>query len=127
MAYIAAYPFLSNSITSLVKYLRENAPNVSSHQLLVADAQTLEDKSLLFVDVGPGYYYDGTASPDEVKTVRLSAQYANAIPVAVAVATMGIEEVIVLADKDGVFRGGRSSAPPIKGMPMPPMQLVRSS
>ena len=66
---------------------------------MVADARTLEDKSLLFVDVG----YDDSA---EVKTVRLSAQHANAIPVAVAVATMGIEEVIALADADGVFRGG---------------------
>jgi hypothetical protein len=92
---------------------------VSSHHLLVADARTLEDKSLLFVDAG----YDNTAS---AKTVRLSAQHANAIPVAIAVATMGIEEVIALADGDGVFRGGPAAALP-KGKPAPPMQLGISS
>lgn len=87
---------------------------------MVADAQTLEDKSLLFVDVG----YDDAA---EVKTVRLSAQHANAIPVAVAVATTDIDEVIVLADGDGVFRGGHAAAPPRKGQAAPPMQLGGSS
>ena len=87
---------------------------------MVADARTLEDKSLLFVDVG----YDDSA---EVKTVRLSAQHANAIPVAVAVATMGIEEVIALADADGVFRGGPAAAPPRKGQPAPRLQLGGSS
>jgi hypothetical protein len=88
---------------------------------LVADARTLEDKSLLFVDVA----YDNTASPDETKTVRLSAQQANAIPVAVLVASMGIEEVIALADGDGVFRGGRVAV--VKGKPAPRMQLGRLS
>jgi hypothetical protein len=90
---------------------------------LVADARTLEDKSLLFVDAG----YDDTVSPDEAKTVRLSAQHANAIPVAVAVASMGIEEVIALADGDGVFRGGPAAAAPRKGQPAPRMQLGPSS
>ena len=87
---------------------------------MVADARTLEDKSLLFVDVG----YDDNA---EVQTVRLSAQQANAIPVAVAVATMGTEEVIALADGDGVFRGGSATAPPGQGGPAPPMRLGGSS
>jgi hypothetical protein len=64
-----------------------------------------------------------------VRTVRLSAQHANAIPVAVAVGTMGIEEVIALAlaDGDGVFRGGPAAAPSRKGKPAPPMQLGGSS
>ena len=105
-------------------HLRENAPNkVSSYYFLVADARTLEDKSLLFVDAA----YDDAASPDDAKTVRLSAQYANAIPVAIAVATMGIDEVIALADEDGVFRGGSPAVPPIKGQPAPSMQLGGSS
>jgi hypothetical protein len=90
---------------------------------LVADARTLEDKSLLFVDTG----YDVAVSPDEAKTVRLSAQHANAIPVAVAVASMGIEEVIALADGDGVFRGGPAAAAPRKGQPAPRMQLGPSN
>lgn len=91
---------------------------------MVADAQTLEDKSLLFVDVG----YDESASLDElIKTVRLSAQHANAIPIAVSVATTDIEEVIGLADEDGVFRGGSTEAPPTKGNPAPPRQLTRKS
>ena len=48
--------------------------------------------------------------------MRLSAQHANAIPVAVAVATMGIEEVIALADslqrrfRDSVAQTGSASA-----------------
>jgi hypothetical protein len=80
----------------------------------------LKTKSLLFVDVG----YDDTA---EVQTLRLSAQHANSIPVAVAVATMGIEEVIALAGGDGVFRGGPATALHRQGQPAPPMRLSGSS
>ena len=83
--------------------------------------QTLKDKSLLFVDAG---YHDDTVLPDEAKTVRLSAQHANDIPLAVAV---GIEEVITLADRDGVFRGSPGAVLPRRGQPAPPMQLGRSN
>lgn len=86
---------------------------------MVADAQTLEDKSLLFVDAG----YDHTASPDQAKTVRLSAHQANAVPVAIGVGTMGIDEVIALSDGDGVFRGGPAAAPPTQGQPAPLKRL----
>jgi len=123
VANITTYPFLSNSIASLVTHLRENAPDfISSYHFLVADAQTLEDNSLLFVDAG----YDKTAPPDQAKTVRLSAQQANAVPVAIAIGTMGIEEVIALADNDGVFRGGPRAAPR-RGQPAPRMQLGGSN
>jgi hypothetical protein len=86
---------------------------------LVADEQTLEDKSLLFVDAG----YDHTVSPDQAKTVRLSAHQANAVPVAIAVGTMGTDEVIALSDGDGVFRGGSAAAPPTTGQPAPSKRL----
>ena len=72
----------------------------------------------MFVDVG----YDDTEE-DQTVTVRLSAQHANATPVAVALATMGIEEVIALASRDGVFRGGPERVPPGRGRLVPPMRL----
>ena len=40
---------------------------------------------------------------------------------------MGIDEVIALADEDGVFRGGSPAVPPIKGQPASSMQLGGSS
>ncbi|KAA8913036.1 hypothetical protein FN846DRAFT_204860 [Sphaerosporella brunnea] len=99
-ANIASYPFLSHSIASIVKYLRENAPSsVAPDHVLIADAQTITDKTLLFVDCA----YDMNVSPEEAKTLRLSAEKANTIPVAIAVATMGIDEVVAIADQDGSF------------------------
>ena len=67
--------------------------------------------------------YDKTAPPDEVKVVRLSAQHANAVPVALGIGTLGIDEVIALADKDGVYRGGPAAAPPRRGQPAPQIRL----
>ncbi|KAA8913464.1 hypothetical protein FN846DRAFT_916114 [Sphaerosporella brunnea] len=121
IANITSYPFLSHSIASIVKYLRENAPgSVDPDHVLIADAQTIADKTLLFVDCA----YDMDISPEEAKTVRLSAEKANTIPVAIAVATMGIDEVVAIADQDGVFRG---TPAPRRGGPAPRMQLGGSS
>jgi hypothetical protein len=103
IAEITSYPFLSNSVAALA----------DSSSFLVADAQTITDKTILFVSC------EGRKKP---KTVRLSAEQANAIPVAISVATMDIEGVISIADADGVYRGD-SGPPPQRGGAAPPMQL----
>jgi hypothetical protein len=114
IADITSYPFLSNTVAALAKLVRGNtADALDSSSFLVADAQTITDKTLLFVSC------EGRKKP---KTVRLSAEQANAIPVAISVATMDIEGVISIADADGVYRGD-SGPPPQRGGAAPPMQL----
>lgn len=51
--------------------------------------------------------------------MRLDAAHANAVPVAVQVATMDINGVRALVDEDGVFRGGASRPSVRKGEPAP--------
>jgi hypothetical protein len=67
---------------------------------------------MLFVDRG----YEPGATP---QTVRLDAPHANAVPVAVQVATMDVNGVQALVDEDGVFRGGASRPPVTKGRSAP--------
>lgn len=54
---------------------------------------------MLLVDRG----YEPDATP---QTVRVDAAHANAVSVAVHVATMDVNGVRALVDDDGVFRGG---------------------
>lgn len=89
---------------------------ISSHEYLIADEQTNENHSLIFVARG----HEPGQTP---QTVRLDAEYANAIPVAVQVATMNIKEVQAQVDEDGVFRGGASRPAVRKGRPAPRKQL----
>ncbi len=51
--------------------------------------------------------------------MRLDAAYANAVPVAVQVATMDINGVRALVDEDGVYRSGPSRPAVRKGEPAP--------
>ena len=114
---ISGYPFLSHSIDELAAFLDSyNTPEkaISSHQFLVADQQTIEDGSLFFVDRG----YDPATAPE---TVRLDAAQVNAIPVAVQIGSLSINEIRTLVDQDGVFRGG--SGQPRRGGPAPRKQL----
>lgn len=67
---------------------------------------------MLLVDRG----YEPDQTP---QTVRLDAVHANAVPVAVQVATMDINGVRALVDEDGVFRGGASRPAVRKGGPAP--------
>ncbi|KAL9120585.1 MAG: hypothetical protein Q9187_002863 [Circinaria calcarea] len=115
---ISSYPFLAHSVHDLAAFLDSNNPGsaISSHQFLIADQQTNEDNSLLFVDRG---YEPGTTP----QTVRLDAAHANAVPVAVQVATMDMNGVRVLVDEDGVFRGGASRPAARKGGPAPEKPL----
>lgn len=55
--------------------------------------------------------------------MRLDASHANAVPVAVQVATMDIDGVRALVDEDGVFRGGTSQLAVRKGKPAPRKSL----
>lgn len=91
-------------------------PAISSHQFLVADEQTNEDDTLIFVDRG----YEHDATPE---TVRLDAAHANAVPIAVQVATMDLNGLQSLVDEDGVYRGGSSAPKPKKGKPAPRKKL----
>ncbi|MCJ1428337.1 hypothetical protein MMC29_006246 [Sticta canariensis] len=110
---LSSYPFLSHSIQDLATFLDSNSgPAISSHQFLIADKQTNENHSVLFVDRG----YEPGQTPE---TVRLDAEHANAVPVAVQVATMGTNEVRAQVDEDGVFRGGASRPAVRKGQPTP--------
>lgn len=111
---LSSYPFLSHSVQDLATFLDSNNPGsaISSHQFLIADKQTNEDHSVLLVDRG----YEPGETP---QTVRLDAAHANAVPVAVQVATMDINGVRALVDEDGVFRGGGSRPAARKGEPAP--------
>lgn len=119
------YPFLARSVQDLANLLSESDPEpaISSHQFLVADEQTNEDNTLIFVD--RGYDEDNAAKPE---TVRLDAAHANTIPISVQVATLDLEGVRSLVDVDGVYRGGSSSSgggrpEPKKGKPAPRKRL----
>lgn len=112
------YPFLAHSIQDLADLLDKSDPEpaISSHQFLVADEQTNEDNTLIFVDIG----YEKNAKPE---TVRLDATHANAVPIAVQVATMDLNGIRSLVDEDGVYRGGPSDPEPKKGKPAPRKKL----
>ena len=91
---------------------------ISTNEFLIADERTIEDKTLPFVD--------RCFEPDSIPiTVRLDASRANAMPVAIQVATMGTAEICTLVDKDGVFRGGpdqhlpSSESGPVEGVSAP--------
>lgn len=112
------YPFLGRSVQDLADLLDKSDPEpaISSHQFLIADEQTNEDRTLIFVDRG----YEDDATPE---TVRLDDVHANAVPIAVQVATMDIEGLRSIVDDDGVFRGGSSGPEPKKGKPTPRKKL----
>jgi hypothetical protein len=75
---------------------------------------------VLFVQRG----YEDTDKPE---TLRLDAKHANAIPIAVQVATMDMSSIREIADEDGVYRGGPADQQPRKGGPAPRKQLVSDS
>lgn len=62
-----------------------------------------------------------------IKHVRLAAEYVNTEAVAVSIATSGVDELLSLADEDGVFRGGSGDGggqqPPRKGGQAPKKQI----
>jgi hypothetical protein len=112
---ISNYPFLAKSLTDLESFL-DTIPDdwsISNYRLLVADKQTTEDNTLLFVEL---------ADP-EPETVRLDAAHANSIPIAIGVATMDMQGVRSLADENGVYRGDPAAQPPQRGGPAPRKQL----
>lgn len=115
---LSDYPFLSRSVQDLADVLEksDSEPAISAHQFLVADEQTNQDKTLIFVDIG----YEKNARPE---IVRLDATHANAVPIAVQVATMDLNGIRSLLDGDGVYRGGPSGPEPKKGKPAPRKQL----
>jgi hypothetical protein len=112
---ISNYPFLGKPLKDLESFL-DTIPadwSISNYRLLIADEQTTKDKTLLFVEL---------ADP-RPETVRLNAAHANAIPIAVGVATMDIQSIRSLADDDGVYRGDPAAQPPRQGGPAPRRQL----
>ena len=115
---LSDYPFLAYSVQALADLLDKSDPEpaISSHQFLVADEQTNKDNTLIFVDIG----YEKNAKPE---TVRLDATHANAVPIAVQVATMDLNGIRSLVDEDGVYRGGPSGPEPKKGKPAPRKKL----
>jgi hypothetical protein len=114
IAEMTSYPFLPNTVAALTKLVCGNTVDtLDSSSFLVVDAQTITDKTVLFVS------YQGSKKPT---TVQLSAEQANTIPVAIAVATIDIEGVISIANTDVVHQGD-SRPPPQRGGAVPPMQL----
>ena len=116
---LSDYPFLTYSLRDLVSLLEsyKTEPVISSHHLLVADKQTSENNSLLYVKSGYG-------AEKTLEAVRLDASYANAIPVAVEIATLDMKDIQNAVDDDAVYRGGHSHSPPKQGKPAPRKQLV---
>ena len=113
------YPFLSYSMQELFSFLDSDACRgsaISTHHLLIADEQTNQDKTLLFIDRG----YESNKMP---QTIRLDASHSNDIPVAVQLATMDTNGIRALCDDDGVYRGGPPRPVPKRGEPAPRKQL----
>jgi hypothetical protein len=117
-------PFLSLPIPALATHLYEKARNtkVSASHFLVADEQTSNDRSMLFVQC-----HD--AEKRELESVRVDARFLNTASMAVGVGASGIEELVALADADGVYRGGegRGRAAPRKGGEAPRKTLQSKS
>ncbi|KAF2669834.1 hypothetical protein BT63DRAFT_423814 [Microthyrium microscopicum] len=115
---INEYPFLGKTTTELGAFITKFPEDWSLfHDIfLVADKQTAENDSLLLVQ---------NLEPEE--TVRLAAEHANAIPIAIRVATMDIGGVQSLVDEDGIYRGGRSGGQVKKGGPAPRKQLANGN
>ena len=119
VANLSGYPFLSKSLEELGSFLGtipEGWP-ISILRFLVADKQTAEDRTVLFVE-------RGHKETEELQTWRLAAEHANAIPIAVQVSTMSISGVRAIADEDGVYRGGLARQQPTRGGPAPRKLLV---
>lgn len=121
VADIDAHQFLSEEPAALATFLEKHTPGteISEYHFLVADEQTIEDQTLLLTETG----LMSNKPAEHVQTMRLSAEHANAIPVALGVATMDMEGLRDLVDEDGVYRGGRSNGGVIRGGPAPRKQL----
>lgn len=92
---------------------------------LVADERTGEDGDSLLLVQNPGQAQGHRESETAPKCVRLAAEYVNIQAVAVSIATSGVEELVSLADSDGVFRGGSEGGqqPPKKREKAPKKQI----
>lgn len=69
------------------------------------------------------------AEKRELESVRVDARFLNSASMAVSVGASGIEELVALADADGVYRGGegRERAAPRKGGEAPRKTLQSKS
>jgi len=69
------------------------------------------------------------AEKRELESVRVDGRFLNSASVAVAVGASGIEELVALADADGVYRGGeeRGRVAPRKGGEAPRKMLQPKS
>jgi hypothetical protein len=93
----STYPFLDRDVDRLSAFLRQNGPDsaLSRDQFLVVDARTLVDRSVLFVR---------SVSSGTAESVRLSVENANAIPIAIDVGSMGMEQLKWGVGADNIFR-----------------------
>jgi len=69
------------------------------------------------------------AEKRELESVRVDARFLNSASMAVGMGASGIEELVALADADGVYRGGeeRVRAAPRKGEEAPRKMLQSGS
>ncbi|PWY65668.1 hypothetical protein BO94DRAFT_504664 [Aspergillus sclerotioniger CBS 115572] len=92
-------PFLGWNTQAIKTFLAEGVPKNSllDYRIsLIADAQTLEDDSLLFV---VGY------NPEEWEVVRVAGEYANVEATRLNHGARSIDFLIDLVDEDGVYKG----------------------
>ncbi|KMP04232.1 hypothetical protein CIHG_04991 [Coccidioides immitis H538.4] len=107
-------PFIGWSLERIAKFLKDNADDtaVGCYYFLVADERTSADNSLLFVDTlfneSEDEGDDEDKAPDEPLTVRLAPEFVNSYTVAIAIGSMGTNELVDETDEDGVYRGGAS-------------------
>jgi hypothetical protein len=110
VADLSGYPFLSKSLEDLSSFLdtiSEDWP-ISTFRFLVVDEQSAEDGTVLFVE-------RGHRVTDKPQTVRLDYAHANAIPIAVQVATMDLGGIREISDENGVYRGSTTKSQPREG------------
>lgn len=105
-------PFLGWELEKIAGFLNENAHGtvVDYAVFLVADEQTANDEDTLLL-------VHNLCGGGLLRSVCVSAAYANLEAVFVSVAATDIGELGGLVDGDGVFRGYRHEPPPITGGP----------
>ncbi|PGH27446.1 hypothetical protein AJ80_00924 [Polytolypa hystricis UAMH7299] len=120
-------PFIGWTIEQIATFLKDKAEDtaVEGFYFLVADEQTSKDHTLLFVDTlfneveneGDDDEDNDKDDDDEEKrqegflTVRLLPKFVNQYSVAIAVGSMGTNELADEADEEGVYREVEGAQP----------------
>jgi hypothetical protein len=95
---VGSFPFKGQDAQSLADFLRNlhgTSSALSVDDFLVVDSRTQQNQGVLHVHA--------SGAPQALRMVRLSAESANDVPVAIDSGTLGFDEVQEAVGEDGVF------------------------